>query len=191
MRLWGCWRPFGRGLIFRSENYIYPPPLLKMILFPPLVKKYFLLLLCPFCNNSALFCIYFTLYFPTSKFSVSFPFLPFTPIFPLSFPFLPFSLTVSRVFPFHFLLNDISWHSPPPGRGCKNVGNLERERETILKVPKIILEGAALGTFLPWKISCPSHAIKMSAVAHFCREFSSSAWCWKIRHKQLPANRKQ
>jgi hypothetical protein len=84
-----------QGSLFRSENDIYPPPLLKMIFFPFLLHIVFPLPSWPFCLNSSLFCNYFFLLLPL--FSFSFPFLPF------SFFFLPFSFTCSPFFssPFH------------------------------------------------------------------------------------------
>ncbi len=116
---------FLQGSIFRSENVIYSPPLLKMIFFPLLWHVVFWLPLWPFCPNSSLFCNYFTLLLPLFSFSFpiffSFPFFPFYfPFLPFSFPFLPFSFTFSpfslRLFIF-FPPNDISWYPPPRGGG--------------------------------------------------------------------------
>jgi hypothetical protein len=75
-----------QGSIFRSENDIYSPLLLKMIFFPLSRHVIFKLPSWPFCLNSSLFCNYFTF---TSRFLIFFPHSSF------SFPFLPFSFTFS------------------------------------------------------------------------------------------------
>ncbi len=124
--------PVLQGSIFRSENDIYFPPLLKLYFSPFSRHVVFRLPSWPFCFNCSLFCIYFTLLLPL--FSFSFPFLTF--FFPLSYFFLspssfflsPFFLFLSPFFLFllHFLPfslglfiffppNDIGLY-PPPGR---------------------------------------------------------------------------
>ncbi len=120
-----CWE---QGSIFRSENDIYSPPLMKMIFFPLLGHVVFRLPSWPFCLNSSLFCNYFTLLVPL--FSFLSPFFLFFYIYPF------FSL------PFHIFSPKWHWLTfpPPPGRGgyfpiymplvenmltcCRCVGNL-------------------------------------------------------------------
>ncbi len=123
----------GVYILFR-KRYLPPPPFRTAICF--------LLLLCPFCCNSSLFCIYFTLLL--SIFSFSFPFLsfsiPFLPtsiyflFLPFSFLFLPFfplssfyfSIFPYFLFPLHiFPPNEICLYSP---RGGKNMGETPRNR---------------------------------------------------------------
>ncbi len=79
------------------------------------MRRHFRLISWPFCLNSSLFCIYFSLLLPL--FSFSFPFLSLHPISSFSFTFPPiFS------FPFHiFPPNDISWYFPPGGGLFSNI----------------------------------------------------------------------
>jgi hypothetical protein len=96
-----------------QKRYLFTPPLLKIIFFPFRNTLFF----DSFCGLFALILPYFAFilhfYFPfLFSFLFSFPFLPF------SFPFLPFRLLFSShpLFIF-FPLNDITWYSPPPGKG--------------------------------------------------------------------------
>jgi energy-coupling factor transporter transmembrane protein EcfT len=85
-----------------------PPPLLKIIFFPLSRHVIFRLPLWPFCLNSSLFCICYTLSLPLSHFLP--PFFLFCPFFLFLLHFPPFSL------PFHIF--SPKWHrliSPPPG----------------------------------------------------------------------------
>ncbi len=84
--------------------YLFPYP--KMIFFPLSWYIVFQFLSLPFCLNSSLFCIYFTLYFP---FLFFFPHSSF--LFPLSsfyclLHFPPLSLPLFIFFP----PNDIGWY---------------------------------------------------------------------------------
>ncbi len=77
-----------KGLYFGLKT-IFIPPLPKIIFSPS--KHVFWLLLCPFCLNSYLFCIYFTLLLSI-----------FFTLSSLSFQFLNLSRTFSIVFSSHF-----------------------------------------------------------------------------------------
>ncbi len=81
------------GLYFGPKLYLFLPPSFGKYVFPPLVTCHFLLVLCPFCLNSPIFCAYFTLFTPVFSFSSPFVFV---------FTFYPF---VSS--PFIFFPNDI------------------------------------------------------------------------------------
>jgi hypothetical protein len=99
--------------ILIPKQYLSLPPFLERTSFPPLATRRFLLLLCPVCLNSFLFCIYLTpVLLPISLFK-PFPFLPF------SFPFLPFSLTLSLFFisPFHIFCLQVTLAEDSPGGG--------------------------------------------------------------------------
>jgi hypothetical protein len=101
-----------QGSIFRSENYIYSPSLLKMIFSPFRDKSFILLPSWHFCIISSLFCIYFTLLLPL--FSFSFTFLPIlSPFFLCLLHFHPFSHSPFHIFP----PNDLGCYSPLPLRG--------------------------------------------------------------------------
>ncbi len=76
--------------IFRSENDIYPPPLLKMI-FLPLSGDIVFTPIVAFLLYSSLFCFYFTLLLPFSHFLS--PFF----LFPSPSPFFLFLLHFSAV----------------------------------------------------------------------------------------------
>ncbi len=100
-----------QGSIFRSENDIYPPPLLKIIFFLLSLHVIFRLPSWPFCLNSTLFCNYFTLLLPLSHF--------LSPFFLFLLHFPPFSLRLFIFFP----PNDIGWYFPPP-RGGRVFSNI-------------------------------------------------------------------
>ncbi len=84
-----------QGSIFRSKNYIYPPPLLKMIFFAPLATRLFLTPIMAFLPQ--FFPILHLFYSFTSSFLIFFPHSSFF------FPFLLFSFSFSPFFssPFH------------------------------------------------------------------------------------------
>ncbi len=92
--------------IFRSKNNMFPPPpFWKWYFSSSCDKRFFLLPSWPFCLNSPLFYIYFTLLLP---------------LFSFSFPFLPFSFKFSLISsPFHIFSH--KWHrliiSSPWGGG--------------------------------------------------------------------------
>ncbi len=96
--------------IFQFKNDIYfpppPPTPSENDIFPPLATRCFRLPSWPFCLNSSLFCINFTLLLLLSHF--------LSPVFLFHLYFLPFSLPLFIFFP----PNDISWYFPfPPRRG--------------------------------------------------------------------------
>jgi hypothetical protein len=71
-----------RDLYFdRDSIFILPPPFPKMIFLPLLRHFVFLLLLCPFCLHSSLFCIYLPFYFRFSLFLSPLSSFIFSPIF--------------------------------------------------------------------------------------------------------------
>ncbi len=88
-----CLKLYG-GLYFGPKT-ISPPPLLKIIFFPLSGHVIFRLPSRPFCLNSSLFCIYFTLL--PLLLSFSYPFLCFYFIFP------PFSLRLFIYFPPNYI----------------------------------------------------------------------------------------
>ncbi len=102
-----CWQMLLKWLriVIWSENDIYPPLSENEIFSPSCDTWLFCLLLCPFCLNSSLFCIYpftshFLFYFSLSSFS--FPFHNFSSTFCICFSSLSYI----------FSPNDISWYSP-------------------------------------------------------------------------------
>ncbi len=107
--------PASRGLYFGQKTiFIPPPPTFWKLYFIPLSQHIvFRLPSWPFCFNSSLFCIYFTLLLPLFSFSFHFP--------PFSVPFLPFSFIFSPFFSSPFHIFSPKWHllicPPPPGGG--------------------------------------------------------------------------
>ncbi len=85
--------------ILIQKRYLPPPPRLPKIIFSPLLQHVvFWILLCPFCLNSSLYCIYSRFLLPI--FSVFLPFL----LSSFFFPFPPFSFPLSSFFFPAFLL---------------------------------------------------------------------------------------
>jgi hypothetical protein len=101
-----------QGSIFRSENDIYSlPPPLKIIFFPPLATRHFLLPSWPFALILPYFAFILPFFFPFSPFlSPFFFFFPLSSFFSYIFPLL--------LFPFlYFFPQMTSVDIPPPQRG--------------------------------------------------------------------------
>ncbi len=95
---------YDRGLCCGPKTIFIPPPPQKLFFFPLSQHVVFRLLLCPFCLNSSLFCIYFTSYFPFALFLYPFHFfLSSVLLFLINF-------SLFHIFP----PNYIGWYPPPP-----------------------------------------------------------------------------
>ncbi len=105
----------GRGLYFGSKNIFIPPPLSENNIFLPLMTcRFSTPIICPFCLNSSLFCIYFTLLKTIFSFFLFPLFLFLSPFFlispSLSFPLSSFFFDVLCFFLFPLSYFFSEWH---------------------------------------------------------------------------------